>query len=406
MMSPSSSSRLITLFLSSRESKGQFVAEYLAQKLPNSFIIASNHQDFMDRIIDRTGVKIPSILVDLHDRTSLELVVKNTKVVLAASDQYGATLVDVCVRNGVHYLDVNEDCAWIAESIKRYNDLAMKNNVLIVHSCGSVSMPSDLGNFFLVDYIKKKYEVGVKKVVGSLQLHTNCIGSFLNHLYRVLKNSKNSSVYSDPYSLNPLTDKEYPPNGTVHALDSHSILPSYDSSLKLYNCTGLFAQTSERIVRRSGRLYNQAGFKYGRDFHYSQFTSTKSILGALLEIILYLIFILSFYIPPILVLLKKLIWLLSKVFPAQSSDKDWFRINLSGEIEGKNTKVIRATISGGDLFYKETAKMIAESGIILALQDKQLKVKGGVVTPAFAFGSILIERLHKSGIQFQITEDS
>jgi hypothetical protein len=65
-------------------------------------------------------------------------------------------------------------------------------------------------------------------------------------------------------------------------------------------------------------------------------------------------------------LFKKLIWLLSKVFPPQSSDKDWFRIYLSGEIEGKNTKIIRATISGGDLFFKDTAKMIAESGIILA----------------------------------------
>lgn len=47
--------------------------------------------------------------------------------------------------------------------------------------------------------------------------------------------------------------------------------------------------------------------------------------------------------------------------------------------------------------YKDTARMIAETGLALSLNHNELKVKGGFWTPASGLGDVLIKRLVDSG---------
>ncbi len=54
--------------------------------------------------------------------------------------------------------------------------------------------------------------------------------------------------------------------------------------------------------------------------------------------------------------------------------------------------------------YDETAKMVAESAVCLALQRDSLAAKGGVLTPAAAMGETLIQRLHAKGLTFETLE--
>ena len=63
-------------------------------------------------------------------------------------------------------------------------------------------------------------------------------------------------------------------------------------------------------------------------------------------------------------------------------------------------------VSGGDPGYTETAKMLSESALCLALDSDKLPKFAGVVTPAVAMGEVLIERLQKAGIKFELIEDS
>jgi hypothetical protein len=69
----------------------------------------------------------------------------------------------------------------------------------------------------------------------------------------------------------------------------------------------------------------------------------------------------------------------------------------------------QAVVSGRrDPGYLETSRIALEAGLCLALQGEELKEKGmlqgGVLTPASAMGSVLIERLRAANIQFQITK--
>lgn len=50
--------------------------------------------------------------------------------------------------------------------------------------------------------------------------------------------------------------------------------------------------------------------------------------------------------------------------------------------------------------YRDTARMLVESGLVLALDGDKLKVGGGCYTPAACQGEILIDRLVATGSSF------
>ena len=77
--------------------------------------------------------------------------------------------------------------------------------------------------------------------------------------------------------------------------------------------------------------------------------------------------------------------------------KTWFTVDFIGEAGGQK---VHTRVSGGDPGYEETAKMLAESALCLAL-DKNPESAGSVTT-AQAMGENLLNRLQKAGISFSV----
>ena len=61
----------------------------------------------------------------------------------------------------------------------------------------------------------------------------------------------------------------------------------------------------------------------------------------------------------------------------------------------------RVALRGADPGYKGTAMMAAEAALCLALEAPRLPSKGGVLTPAAALGSVLVERLRAAGFTLE-----
>ena len=80
--------------------------------------------------------------------------------------------------------------------------------------------------------------------------------------------------------------------------------------------------------------------------------------------------------------------------PARSH---WFTVDFVGESGGRT---VRTRVSGGDPGYTETAKMLAESALCLALDDNPQTA--GQVTTAHAMAENLLARLQKAGIRFEV----
>ena len=67
--------------------------------------------------------------------------------------------------------------------------------------------------------------------------------------------------------------------------------------------------------------------------------------------------------------------------------------------EGREV-MMRARVEGrSDPGYGETAKMLGESAVCLALDE--LDSEGGILTPATAMGMRLVERLREAGMTFE-----
>jgi saccharopine dehydrogenase (NAD+, L-glutamate forming) len=77
-------------------------------------------------------------------------------------------------------------------------------------------------------------------------------------------------------------------------------------------------------------------------------------------------------------------------------ERSWFTVDFVGEGGGST---VRTRVSGGDPGYTETAKMLAESAMCLALDD--LPETAGQVTTAVAMGDALLGRLQAAGIRFE-----
>jgi saccharopine dehydrogenase (NAD+, L-glutamate forming) len=76
-------------------------------------------------------------------------------------------------------------------------------------------------------------------------------------------------------------------------------------------------------------------------------------------------------------------------------------VHVVAESEGRT---VRVEVRGGDPGYTETAKMLAESALCLAVDRDALPRAGGVLTPAAAFGDRLIERLRAAGMDFRVVD--
>ena len=146
------------------------------------------------------------------------------------------------------------------------------------------------------------------------------------------------------------------------------------------------------MVARSGAALPA----YGPKFRYSHYAGTKTLRFAAGGAATVTALGLAAQVKPVRNLL------LSRIKPGDGPDpsrreKSWFRVDFVGEAGGST---IRTRVSGGDPGYDETAKMLAESALCLALDDNP--PTSGQVTTAQAMGDNLVARLQKAGIVFEV----
>jgi saccharopine dehydrogenase (NAD+, L-glutamate forming) len=145
------------------------------------------------------------------------------------------------------------------------------------------------------------------------------------------------------------------------------------------------------VVARSGA----ALASYGPDFRYSHYAGTKTLRYAAGGAGLAATMLATSQVPP----LRRLA--LGRVKQGDGPDesrraRSWFTVDFVGEADGRT---VHTRVSGGDPGYDETAKMLAESALCLALDDNP--TTAGQVTTAQAMGPNLLARLQAAGMRFE-----
>jgi short subunit dehydrogenase-like uncharacterized protein len=391
---------------------GELVAEYLLQRYGCgsglAWAIAGRSEAKLAALKERLGkaaAELPLIVADSNDRQALASLAERTRVVLTTVGPYalyGSKLVAACVQAGTDYCDLAGEVQWIRRMIDAHHDNAVETGARIVHCCGFDSIPMDIGVHFLQQEAKQRHGAYCKRIAlfvkatkGSASGGT--LASMVNTIREARADRSIAKILANPYALNPSGEREGP-----DGRDQASVL--YDDVAGCWTAPFVMAIINTRVVRRSHAL---AGYPYGRDFRYREAVMTgPGTMGwfkgnAVALLLGGLATGLSF--SPTRRLLQSLVL----PDPGEGPDADarasgFFNLMQVGELA--DGTAIRTRITGDrDPGYGSTSKMLAESAVCLAKDEPA--TGGGVLTPAFAMGDPLLQRLRdNAGLTFDVLD--
>jgi len=347
---------------------------------------------------------------DVDDPSFARSLAKKTKVIAASLTPYslhGSRLVEACVAEGTHYVDISGEMLWIKENIDKYHEEAKEKGVRIVHACGLGSVPADLSVHLMLHRLHEEH-VHVKEVKFMMgPVYSSLGGGSMTSYATLIKTGREQGKIMqmlDPHLLTPpkLRENTHEVNITPKTFGM-----GFDLDLRRFTAPLWLAALDDQVVARSAALLGYPSFRYVEAQTYS--FSLFGLVSAFLTWIASFAFAGLLYMGPTR-------WLLTKVRPPGSGPNRLIREKGHGTAYvvgkgttqggGKVTYVGEFDMPQGDPGYMETSKMLVESALCLVLDmDKlpQPQHRGGVLTPAAAFGQVLMDRLHRaSGMSFKM----
>jgi short subunit dehydrogenase-like uncharacterized protein len=341
---------------------GRLVCEYLNKQYgvggDVSWAMAGRSQDKLEQVRDELGisVSVPLIVADASSSSSVDALVQRAQVILTTVGPYqlyGADVVRACAQAGTDYVDLCGEPAWMHDMITAHGEAAEASGARIVFSCGFDSIPFDLGVFFLQQVAQETMAAAAK-------------------------NPEMINVLMNPFALTEGFTGPEQPSGFA---------PIYEEDLGSWSAPFVMATINTKNIHRSNLLLDHA---YGENFVYDEMLLTgpgdsgEAIANAVAAD-------------------KSMAE--NPIKPGEGPSKEE-RENGFYEVlfVGSNTegKTVSVSVKGDrDPGYGSTSKMIVESAVCLLL-NPDTKTRG-ILTPAPAMGSLLIDRLQaNAGLTFQV----
>ncbi|NBE84707.1 saccharopine dehydrogenase family protein [Micromonospora rubida] len=373
---------------------GGLTAEYLARHAPDGlrWALAGRNPAKLAAVRDRlAGIDpalagLPLLTADVTDPESLRRVADSARVVASTVGPYvhhGEPLVAACAAAGTDYLDITGEPEFVDTMYVRHHAEAVRTGARLVHACGFDSVPHDLGVWFTVKQLPADVPITVDGFVRAGGRFS--AGTYHSALTAFSRTAEAGRAARERRAVEPR-----PEGRRVRAVPG-----KVGRSKELGTWAVPLPTIDPQVVRRSAA----ARPEYGPDFRYRHFAAVKRLptivlgaagLGGLVGLV---------KLPPT----RR--WLFGRLASGQGPSpqqraKSWFRVRFLGSGGGRR---VLTEVSGGDPGYDETAKMLAESALCLAL-DEGLPATSGQVTPVTAMGDALLDRLVRAGLTFRVLD--
>ena len=373
---------------------GKLVAEYLNKQYGAdgdvSWAMAGRSIDKLEAVREDLGIpaKVPLIVTDASDPASVRAMVERAAVVITTVGPYqlyGSDLVAACAEAGTDYVDLCGEPNWMEEMINAHGDAAKASGARIVFSCGFDSIPFDLGVFFLQEEAQKLFGEPLSRVRGRVRgmqgvWSGGTLASFRATMAAAAKNPELVASLMNPFALTPGFTGVEQPNG---------MKPMYDEVMESWVAPFMMATINTKNIHRSNLLLNHS---YGADFAYDEMFMTgpgeqgEAMAKAVAED-------------------KSMST--DTTQPGEGPTREqreagFYDLLFVGH--AADGKSLRVSVTGDmDPGYGSTSKMIAESAVCL-LKNPEASA-GGILTPAPAMGSLLIDRLKRNaGLTFEVEQ--
>lgn len=386
---------------------GGLVASYLAKNYNDKGIkwaIAGRSQKKMDQLKLKLSKdakdsslidSLDTIVVDTSKKSTLHNLVKDTRVLITTAGpfcKYGSNVVEFCANYGTHYIDSTGETDWNKIMIMEHEDKARETGAKIVSLCGCDSIPWDLSVYKLTELMRKECNDELVHVKCYDETKGGISGGTVDTMLQFVEGKFKPRKYSfDPYYRTSTGEK----SKFKTKDESSPWLQKYKEDGK-WTMPWVMGTINYEVVKRTRALDP----KVENDFTYEEFWRHHSFNDAFPTWFGTVFGVTALMNPLSGSIMKKII-----PKPGQGpTDKQMKHgyLLVSAEGEGrKGSKVESEFYFPGDPGYSETARMLAESALSLAIEGSKVPSKrGGFFSPAAALGDVLLKRLCKSGSKY------
>ena len=386
---------------------GKLVCQYIAQQYPAStglkWGIAGRNVAALENIKQSLKCDIDVLQYDVSDADSMDRITRETTCVLTTAgpfDLIGMPLVESCVRNSAHYVDITGEPQFCRKVIDQVHEEAKSKRLKIVNCCGFDCIPADMGCQMIVEHLQKKNLTPIEARYISLEHKGGFSGGTVASALNMMRSPQVMQRAKNPYYLCSTV-----PDQSIVAKNNDFQWFDFDPIARRWCMPHLMQAIDTRIVHRSNEL---SGWKCGRNFIWGERMAAPGFISAFFSALA------SYFIQPLLksrFILNLAANFLPKPGMGPSEDllkngfmkmKYWAKgMDNSGAIEKYVSGGLVAT--GGDPGYKLTARMITECALCNVF-EKALPESYGVLTPSVAFGISLRKRLSDIGFNFYVDE--
>jgi short subunit dehydrogenase-like uncharacterized protein len=370
---------------------GALTAAYLAEHAPDGlrWALAGRSAERLGDVRASLGpayADLPLLLADVSDPAGLASVAERTRVLATTVGpflEYGDPVVGACADAGTDYVDLTGEREFVDRTYVAHHATAVRSGARLVHAAGFDSVPYDLGVLHLVRELERSGPITEPLTVRGV-VRSNAAPSG-GTLHSALGQASRARQLSEAARARRAAEP-HPLGRSARAVKGR---PGRDRELGYWLVP--LPTIDPIIVARSGAALPA----YGPEFRYSHFAGTRTLRYAVGGLAVMGVIAATAQLRPLREALGRR--MPRGEGPSERRrEKSWFTVDLVGWTGDRR---LHTRVSGGDPGYTETAKMLAEAALSLALDDNPHST--GQVTTAQAMGDHLLARLERAGLRFE-----
>jgi short subunit dehydrogenase-like uncharacterized protein len=399
---------------------GRRVAAYLAEQAAahgRPWAAAARDGAKLERVLAEDGVvAAETIVADVGDPASLTAMASRTRVVLdlvGPYTLYGRPVIEACVANGAHYVDLTGEIPFVRQIIDAYDARAQVEGVKVVQVCGFEALPPDLMVALAAETARERFgeglaeadlDVGIEGPPGMPRPSDMISGGTFQSL-AAAAGGDDAAAVTDSAAL--ITDPERAEQ--VRARSPITVAPRREPDGAVIAPMAPAAFINPAVIQRTAALEGAEPFRYREGialrggpatlpFRYAGaavLSGTQAAVAAAARAR-----------PSVR---RRVAATLERILPSSgfgpAADRlEAWKWHMSVKARTTGGRVVRVDLEAdGHPGYLATARMIGEAGLLLA-EPGATPERSGCLTPATALGTGSVGRLERARLRFSVRD--
>jgi len=344
------------------------------------------------------------LIVDTLKPNTIHDLVKDARCVITTAGpfcKYGSNVVEYCARYGTNYVDITGEIGWNKEMIVKWDALARHTGAKIVSLCGCDSIPWDMTYFKLAQMLQRDCHDTISKLTCYDNMKGGISGGTVDTMLTFLEGKYQTPRFPfDPYYRKSDGSKSQNKSKDMSSLFIGRKMELNGTKSKWTNPFVMSSINSE-VIKRSHALSENSTTGDGQPLIYRESCVQQSFKEAFVTWFGTVLGVTALLNPITGGPIKKYFIPKPGEGPTEREMSEGYLL-VNGVGEGVKGSIVESEFYFPvDAGYKDTARMVSEAGLCLALDSEKLPVQGGgFFSPSVAMGDVLLERLCKTGCKF------